>query len=116
MSAVISKVTDISSNALKWIYSSIKNLNKVIDQKPIDLEELRKYLPKEYYAKITEGTNGRYEVSFPDFPNIHTYGDTPLEAIKHAQEALNGCIESDLTRGLGMPKASQYIAIPVDEG
>lgn len=45
-------------------------------------------------------------VEFPDFPNIATYGKDQDEALRHAEEALNGCIESDFERGFSIPQAS----------
>ena len=58
-----------------------------------------------YYAKIIK-ENDAYLVSFPEFPKINTYGDCIEEALKNAEEALNGCIESDFERGfkLNLPK------------
>jgi antitoxin HicB len=45
-------------------------------------------------------------VEFPDFPNIATYGKDQNEALLHAEEALNGCIESDFARGFNIPPPS----------
>ena len=36
-----------------------------------------------YYAKILK-IEGTYLVSFPELPNINTYGDTLSEAVKNA--------------------------------
>ena len=57
-----------------------------------------------YVAKITKESEA-YLVSFPEFPNVHTYGDTLADALAHASEALNGAIESDFERGFDLPKA-----------
>jgi antitoxin HicB len=43
-------------------------------------------------------------VSFPDFENINTYGDSLPEALKNAAEALNGVLESDFERGFSIPE------------
>jgi antitoxin HicB len=40
---------------------------------------------------------------FPDMPNIQTFGNTREEALAMAQEALEGCLESDISRGLSIP-------------
>ena len=53
-----------------------------------------------YPAKISiDKEEGGYLVSFIDFDNIFTDGETLDEAIKNAGEALNGCLESDFERG-----------------
>jgi antitoxin HicB len=72
----------------------------------------------EFFAKIrAEGRD--YLVSFPDFPNINTYGSTLAEAKAAAQEALNGALESDFERGYSLPYPSKhsgkrgYHAVPV---
>ncbi|MFN2359133.1 MAG: type II toxin-antitoxin system HicB family antitoxin, partial [Desulfotignum sp.] len=36
-----------------------------------------------------------YLVSFPDLENVSTYGSSIEEALANAEEALNGCLESD---------------------
>lgn len=58
-----------------------------------------------YFAKIIKEADA-YLVSFPEFPNINTYGETLKDAMNNAEEALNGCIESDFQRGykLSFPK------------
>jgi antitoxin HicB len=60
-----------------------------------------------YYAKITK-EDGYYIVSFPEFPNVNTYGETLEEALTNASEALNGAIESDFERGFEFPKPKKY--------
>ena len=55
-----------------------------------------------YSARVTK-EDGAYLVSFPEFPNVHTYGDTLAEALSNASEALNGAIESDFDRGFDLP-------------
>jgi antitoxin HicB len=60
-----------------------------------------------YYAKIVK-SEGVYLVTFPDFENINTYGDTLSEAIKNAGEALNGVLESDFERGFSIPELKEY--------
>jgi antitoxin HicB len=57
-----------------------------------------------YYAKINK-QDGAFLVSFPDLPNINTYGDTLKEAKKNAAEALNGSLEVDFERGYTLPEA-----------
>jgi antitoxin HicB len=70
-----------------------------------------------YYAKIIK-KDGSYLVSFPELENINTYGVTLAEAIRNAEEALNGSLESDFERGFSLPEAKEhkgsgYYKIPV---
>lgn len=60
-----------------------------------------------YYALIDKEED-YLNVSFPQFKNINTYGETIEEAINNAEEALNGCIESDFERGFEIPKPQKY--------
>ena len=60
-----------------------------------------------YYAKI-QNEDDVYIVTFPDFPNINTYGDNLDEAIKNAEEALNGSLESDFERGFKLTKPTKH--------
>ncbi|NOR44286.1 MAG: helix-turn-helix domain-containing protein [Candidatus Delongbacteria bacterium] len=60
-----------------------------------------------YYAKI-EKEDGTYVVSFPDLPNINTFGETIDEALINAEEALNGSLESDFERGFKFIKPKKY--------
>jgi antitoxin HicB len=50
-----------------------------------------------YPAHIEKQDDG-YLVTFPDLENVMTYGATIEEALLNAEEALNGCIESDFER------------------
>lgn len=50
-----------------------------------------------YAARIKKESDG-YLVTFPDFENVVTYGRTVEEAVVNAEEALNGCLESDFER------------------
>lgn len=47
-----------------------------------------------YLTVITEDQEGKFNVSFPDFPGCFTCGDTFPEATKNAVEALSLWIES----------------------
>ncbi len=44
-----------------------------------------------YPAKLTR-ENGKVLVSFPDFPNVHTYGDDEAEALARGADALETMI------------------------
>ena len=60
----------------------------------------------QYYAKIVK-SEGVYLVSFPDLPNVVTFGNTKEEALKNAAEALNGVLECDYEAGFSLPEAKQ---------
>ena len=62
----------------------------------------------EYFANIRKDKEGYFLVTFPDFKNVNTYGETLNEALSHGKEALSGCIESDLERELKIPKPSNF--------
>ena len=70
-----------------------------------------------YPARIEKQDDG-YLVTFPDFENVMTYGATVDEAVRNAEEALNGCIESDFERNFVIPSPSaisgaEIFTIPV---
>lgn len=50
--------------------------------------------------------NDAYLVSFPDMENVITFGSSVDEALVHAEEALNGCLESDFERNFTIPDPS----------
>lgn len=60
-----------------------------------------------YRAKLTK-EGGAYLASFPEFPNVHTFGKTIKEALACAAEALNGAIESDFERGFELPEPKPH--------
>jgi antitoxin HicB len=59
-----------------------------------------------YPANIVK-ENDTYLVSFPDMKNVATFGTTLEEALNNAEEALNGCIESDFERNFSIPVPSK---------
>jgi len=70
-----------------------------------------------YPARIEKQDDG-YLVTFPDLENVMTYGATVDEAVSNAEEALNGCIESDFERNFAIPSPSaisgaEIFTIPV---
>jgi len=70
-----------------------------------------------YPAHIEKHDDG-YLVTFPDLENILTFGVTMEEALNNAEEALNGCIESDFERNFTIPPPAnisdkQIFSIPV---
>jgi len=68
----------------------------------------------EYTAKITH-KDGHWLVAFPDCHGCQTFGDSKVEAIKMAHEALEGWLEAHLLHG-GVPprpRAHRGVAIAV---
>lgn len=67
-----------------------------------------------YPAKISYNRKDRaYLVSFPDFPNVNTFGATVDDAIRQAKEALTLSFEVDFQRGFQMPKPSKPSGINI---
>ncbi|MCL2721260.1 MAG: type II toxin-antitoxin system HicB family antitoxin [Treponema sp.] len=66
------------------------------------------------YNCIIEKEGNEYIVNFPDIPNITTCGFSHEEALKMAKEALEGCLESDISRGLSIPTPSFKGGYPVN--
>ena len=62
-----------------------------------------------YPAHIEKQDDG-YLVSFPDLVNIVTYGASLEEALHNAEEALNGCIESDFERNFVIPSPAAILS------
>ena len=65
-----------------------------------------------YNCKIDQDKD-MFWVQFPDMPNIQTYGDTLEEALSMAKEALDGCLESDISRGIPVPPPKYKKGYPV---
>ena len=61
----------------------------------------------EYFAQIKK-SDGSHVVSFPDFPNVNTYGENLEDALDNAKEALNAALESDFERGYSLPSAQSH--------
>ncbi len=58
-----------------------------------------------YPACIRKEDDG-FIVTFPDLENVMSYGGTVEEALHNAEQALNGCIESDFERNFSIPAPS----------
>lgn len=58
-----------------------------------------------YTAKIVKAEDA-WEVSFPDKPNVNTYGESREHAIEMAAEALNAVLECELADGKPLVKAA----------
>jgi antitoxin HicB len=57
-----------------------------------------------YYCRLIE-EEGRFDVEFPDIPNVITFGDSIEHALAMASEALNGALECDVAQGWPLPEA-----------
>ena len=65
------------------------------------------------YNCTIEKDKDMFIVQFPDMPNIQTFGNTHEEALAMAKEALEGCLESDISRGMSIPSPSYAGGYPV---
>jgi antitoxin HicB len=64
--------------------------------------------------RCTVKNNGElYVARFPDMPNVQTCGDTREEALAMAKEALEGCLEVDISRGMPIPPPSYTGGYPI---
>jgi antitoxin HicB len=59
-----------------------------------------------YPIRLTRDTNGTILVSFPDFPEAHTFGDTKAEAVEHAVDALETVIDAYIRAKRPIPEPS----------
>ena len=60
-----------------------------------------------YPCKMEKDTDGKYLVTFPDFPETLTEGETEEEALFNASEALTLTLEGRAEEGLSIPPPSQ---------
>jgi antitoxin HicB len=67
-----------------------------------------------YYCTV-EKEGDEYIAQFPDMPNVVTCGFTHEEALAMAKEALEGCLEVDISHGneIPLPSYSKGYPIPV---
>jgi antitoxin HicB len=65
-----------------------------------------------YYCTVEKEGN-EYIAQFPDMTNIVTCGFTHEEALVMAKEALNGCIEVDVSQGNEIPPPSYKKGFPI---
>jgi predicted RNase H-like HicB family nuclease/DNA-binding XRE family transcriptional regulator len=63
-----------------------------------------------YFARLkTDPESGTIGVSFPDHPNIVTFGYDREHALEMAEEALNAALESEFDRNLPLPKPTKKL-------
>jgi antitoxin HicB len=65
------------------------------------------------YNCTIEKEGDEYIAQFPDMTNIVTCGFSQEEALAMAKEALEGCLESDISRGLPVPPPAYKEGYPV---
>ena len=58
------------------------------------------------YNCTIEKVEGLFWVQFPDMTNIQTYGNTQEKALAMTKEALDDCLEADISQGNTIPKPS----------
>lgn len=62
-----------------------------------------------FYLAVFHEENNEYWVSFPDFPECFSQGETIEDSFLHAQEALEMCIEERLSNNEKLPKPTLQI-------
>ena len=65
-----------------------------------------------YHCNI-EQNEDKFLVSFPDMPNVLTFGFSHDHALEMAKEALEGCLECDISRGMSIPPPAYKKGYPV---
>jgi predicted RNase H-like HicB family nuclease len=64
-----------------------------------------------FYCAIEKEREDFFIATFPDVPNVNTFGKNRQHAIEMARNALEGCISLDMDRGFPIPE-SKYIGDP----
>ena len=65
------------------------------------------------YRCTVEKEGDEYIAQFPDMPNVVTCGFTHEEALAMAKEALDGCLEVDISHGNEIPPPAYKKGYPV---
>ncbi len=68
-----------------------------------------------FYLAVFHKEDGKYWVSFPDFPECFSQGDSIKDSFVHAQEALELCIEERLANKEKLPNPTLTYDINQDE-
>ena len=61
-------------------------------------------MKKVFYLVVFHEENNEYWVSFPDFPECFSQGDSLEDSFLNAQEALEMCVEERLSNKEKLPK------------
>lgn len=62
-----------------------------------------------FYLAVFHEEDNRYWISFPDFPECFSEGNTIEESFMNAQEALELCIEEKISNNEMLPKPTFQI-------
>lgn len=62
-----------------------------------------------FYLAVFHEENNEYWVSFPDFPECFSQGETIEDTFLHAQEALEMCIKERISNNEKLPKPTLKI-------
>ena len=65
-----------------------------------------------YYCKI-EKDGDKFLVDFPDMPNVLTFGFSHEHALEMAKEALEACLEVEISKGLEIRPPSFARGFPI---
>lgn len=68
------------------------------------------------YPAIVHQEDGQYWIEFPDVPGCFTDGNTLVEALDNASEALGGMLCSLLDDGTALPQVSDAAALHPEDG
>lgn len=68
-------------------------------------------IPRYHVNVFWHAADGCWVADVPDLGSCSAFGDTPLEAMTEAQEAIRGWIEAAHERGLPIPEARYRPAI-----
>jgi antitoxin HicB len=60
-----------------------------------------------YYAKLSRDDNGTVMVTYPDFPEAHTFGANESDALVRAVDALASAIQGRITDHRALPAPSK---------
>jgi antitoxin HicB len=64
----------------------------------------------QYPVTLARDDNETILVSFPDFPEAHSYGDDAADALAHAQDALATVIDAYIKDKREVPRPSARVA------
>jgi antitoxin HicB len=67
-------------------------------------------LALEFFLPLARDDNETILVSFPDFPEAHSYGDDAADALAHAQDALATVIDAYIKDKREVPRPSTRAA------
>lgn len=69
-----------------------------------------------YPAIFTRSSEGGYEIHFPDFPHIHTDGDSLNDAFDMAEDALNLWLWNAEEKNQDIPRPTNPVTLKLSTG